>query len=199
MLRVALTGGIGTGKTYVLGRFRALGVPAIDADQLARAALAPGTSASAETIARFGPAVLAADGTIDRRRLGEVVFADPEARRDLEAIVHPIVVASIERWLSECDRGGRCAWALADVPLLYEAGLAARFDLVIVASCQPAEQLRRIMARDSLTEAEARARVASQIPIAEKSRRAHFVVHTDGTPADTDRQVADIYSRIGPV
>jgi dephospho-CoA kinase len=189
-IRVALTGGIGTGKSAVLARFAARGVPTVDADHLARAALAPGAPAAAAAIARFGPAIADVEGRIDRRALASIVFRDAAARRDLEAIVHPQVIGAIERWFVDLAATGGAALGLADVPLLYEAGMEGRFDRVVVVACAPAEQLRRVMARDGLSESEASARLAAQWPIDRKVTLADFVIRTDGSFEDTDRQVA---------
>jgi dephospho-CoA kinase len=198
MLKVALTGGIATGKSYVLARFRALGVPAIDADALAHEALAPGTPAAALVAERFGAGVVGADNTIDRRKLAVVVFGDHAALRDLEAILHPGIIDAIDAWFEVRETERRAPWALADIPLLYEVGLDTGFDRVIVTMCEPAEQVRRVMERDQLSEAETLARLASQIPVAEKARRADFVIRTDGSFADTDRQVEGIYRQLTP-
>jgi dephospho-CoA kinase len=198
MLRVALTGGIATGKSYALARFRALGVPVIDADELAHEALAPGTPAATQVAERFGAGVLRADKTIDRRKLAVAVFGDHAALRDLEAILHPGIIDAIDVWFEARAAEGRVPWALADIPLLYEVGLDARVDRVIVTMCEPAEQVRRVMERDRLSEADALARLAAQIPVAEKARRADFAIRTDGSFADTDRQVEDIYRRLTP-
>jgi dephospho-CoA kinase len=192
MLRVALTGGIGTGKTYVLSRFATLGVPTIDADKLVRQMLGPGSDICRQVAARFGPDVVTPEGGIDRKRLAIVVFSDSTARRDLEAIVHPVVWLAIRERLDGLSAAGLHAVAVADIPLLYEAGRQAMFDRVIVAACSPERQIQRVMERDELSEAEARRRLEAQWPIAEKARRADFVIRTDGTFAETDRQVADV-------
>jgi dephospho-CoA kinase len=202
LLRVALTGGLATGKSYCLDAFARLGVPVIDADSLARAAVAPGADGLTRVAERFGPGVISADGSLDREALGRIVFSDAAARRDLEAIVHPVVFAGIEQWFTglEQDRAsGRNAApgvAIAEVPLLYETGHASDFDRVIVAACDPEEQKRRAIARGGLSEAEAERRMAAQIPIAEKRRRADYVVDTGGTLADTDRQVGQVLEQL---
>jgi dephospho-CoA kinase len=192
--RIALTGGIATGKSHVRAEFEALGVPAIDADVLARQAVEPGTPGFDAVVARFGPGVLAG-GRLDRRRLASVVFADAEARRDLEAIVHPIVRAAADAWFDALDPA-RHPFAIADIPLLYETGRERDFAAVIVTACEPATQLRRVMARDGATEAEARARIAAQLPIEEKIRRADYVIRTDGTVEETRDQVRDVHARL---
>ena len=192
MLRIALTGGIATGKTHVLDRFRALGIPCLDADELVHGIEAAGTEATAAIAARFGAGVLAADGSVNRAKLGPIVFADPAARRDLEAIVHPAVFRAIETGLRGFERTGAYPFAVVDVPLLYETGAEQHYDKVIVTVCPAAMQIERLTAR-GLTDAAARQRIAAQWPTADKAARADFVVETDGSFADTDRQVDDIH------
>lgn len=189
MLRVVLTGGIGTGKSHVVRLLRDRGVPTIDADQLARAAVQPGQPALDGLRGRFGNGVAAAGGVLDRARLGRLVFADPAARSALEALVHPPVRAAIDAWFRRCRDAAGAPFAVADVPLLFETRRADAFDRVVVAACDPALQLRRVMARDGLAEADVRRRMAAQLPIAEKVERADAVVRTDGSFADTERQV----------
>ncbi len=194
MLRVALTGGIATGKSYVREQFAALGVPTADADRFAREAVEPGTAALAAIVSRFGPAVLQSDGRLDRRRLGEIVFADAGARRDLEQIVHPVVREASAVWFSGLPPA--TSVAIYDVPLLFEAAREREFDRIVVAACEPATQLRRLMLRDQLTREQAEARIASQWPLAGKIRRAHHVIHTDGTFPETDRFVREVYEAL---
>jgi dephospho-CoA kinase len=194
MLRVALTGGIATGKSYCLGRFAAHGVPTIDADILAREAVEPGTPGLAAIAARFGPSVLAADGSLDRPALGRLVFSDSKARAALEAILHPDVYRRIREWLAHQPAATRLA--IADIPLLFETGHNHDFDEVIVAACDPEEQIRRVTARDRLSPAEARARLAAQWPIEEKVKRASHVIWTDRGFANTDGQIAALYARL---
>jgi dephospho-CoA kinase len=195
MKKVALTGGIATGKSYVLERFRNLGVAIIDADRLAREVVRRGTPGSAAVVRRFGAEYLGPDGDIDRRRLANLVFGDPDARRDLEAIVHPLVYEGIASWFAAAAARGE-ALAVADIPLLYETGREGDFDCVIVTACSPARQLERLMARDGCSEEAARRRIAAQWPVEVKARRADFVITTDGSFADTDRQVEAIYERL---
>jgi dephospho-CoA kinase len=191
MLRVALTGGIATGKSYCLARFAALGAATIDADVLAREAVAPGSAGLRAIADRFGSSVLAADGSLDRPALGRVVFADAKARAALEAIIHPEVYRRIREWLANLP--GSTPLAIADIPLVFETGHYHDFDQVIVAACESEEQVRRVMARDRLGDAEARARLAAQWPIAEKVKRANRVIWTDRGFDETNRQVGDIY------
>jgi len=194
VLRIALTGGIATGKSYCLSRFAALGVPTIDADILAREALAPGTPGLQAVVARFGSGVLAPDGSLDRPALGRIVFADAKARAALEAIVHPEVYRRIRAWFVALPPATRLA--IADIPLLFETGQSHDFDEVVVAACSMEEQVRRCMARDHLSEADARARIAAQLPISEKVRRASRVIWTDRGFTETDAEVRDVYSAL---
>lgn len=195
MLKVALTGGIATGKTHVLEQFRRHGVPCLDADSLAHGVTAAGTEAAAAIAARFGPDILAADGSVDRARLGSIVFADPAARRDLESLVHPAVYRAITAGLRAFALLDASPLAVVDVPLLYESGHAGDFDRVIVTACQPEVQHARLLNR-GLSDDEARQRIAAQWPTEEKARRATFVIRTDGTLAETDRQVERILERL---
>ena len=190
MLKIALTGGIATGKSYVLDRFRRRGIPVLDADTLAHGVMAPGTEATVAIAARFG-AVIGADGAVDRAKLGPIVFADENARKDLEAIVHPAVYRAIAAGLRAFERIGGYPFVVVDVPLLFETGHAGDFDRVIVTAAPVEVQLERLRARN-LTESEARQRLAAQQPTAAKVARANFVVRTDGTFEETDRQVQEI-------
>jgi dephospho-CoA kinase len=186
--RVALTGGIASGKSYCRRRFESLGAPTLDADVLARDAVAAGAPGLDAVVRRFGSRVLTVEGELDRGALGALVFADQAARRDLEAIIHPIVYEGIRGWFGAlAERGAPIG--LADVPLLFETGHEGDFDRVIVASCRPEQQLTRVIARDGLTETAARARIASQMPLHEKAARADVVIDTSGTFDETDRQV----------
>src|SRR4051812_19369735 len=128
MLKIALTGGIATGKSYVLEQFRARGVPCLDADTLAHGATAAGTEATAAIAARFGPGILAADASVDRAALAAIVFPAASARRDLEAIVHPVVYRAIAAGLRAFELIGGSPLAVVDIPLLYETGHAGEFD-----------------------------------------------------------------------
>src|SRR5882672_5012050 len=195
MLKVALTGGIATGKSYVLDRFRRRGIPCLDADALAHGVEAAGTEATQAIASRFGDGVLAADGSVDRAKLGPIVFADPAARRDLEAIVHPAVYRAIRAGLSGFALTGDYPFAVVDVPLLYETGGQKDFDRVIVTACPPEMQMARLIER-GMTEQAARQRLAAQWPTEQKTARADFVVTTGGTFDETDRQVDEIYRRL---
>ena len=190
-LRVALTGGIASGKSHCLRRFVSRGVPVIDADVIARDVVAPGTPGAAAVLKRFG--------TLDRAAIGAVVFRDARARADLEAIVHPLVYGAIDGWFNALRHA---PFGVADIPLLFETNHAGEFDRVIVTSCRPEQQHARLIAR-GLSAAEADARIASQLPFEEKLERGRQagvgvdVIDTSGAPADTDAQVDRLTERLG--
>jgi dephospho-CoA kinase len=194
-MRVALTGGIATGKSHVRARFESLGIPTVDADILARDAVAPGSAGLAAVVRRFGTDVCDADGTLNRKKVGAIVFQDPQARHDLEQIVHPYVRETMERWFDSLD-SERVPFVVADIPLLFEGRREGDFDAVIVTACEPETQLRRLMERDGLTEVEARQRIASQWPLETKIANADYVIRTDGTLNETNRQVDVVASQL---
>lgn len=191
-MRVALTGGIASGKSFCLARFRELGAVTVDADALARQVVTPGSAALTAIVSRFGRAVLQADGSLDRAALGAVVFADADARRDLEAIVHPAVYARLQAWFETAEGAAPSSppVAIAEIPLLYETGREGEFDAVVVAACDEPTQIARLQARDGVSADEARRRLAAQWPIEDKRRRAGHVIDTSGSEEDT-RQAVD--------
>ena len=188
MLRVAVTGGIGTGKSVVVAELAACGAPVVDADALVHEALRAGSPAAADVRARFGEVMIAPGGDVDRARLGALVFQDSQARRDLEAILHPAVYRAIELWMQAQEDSGALV-AVAEIPLLYETGHEGDFDCVVVTACDGEEQVRRAVGRAGGSEADARRRIAAQWPLAEKVRRADLVIRTDGT-LEATRQAA---------
>ncbi len=193
MVRVALTGGIATGKSHVRARFAARGVPTVDADRLAREVVEPGRPAWTALRTRFGPALFTPDGALDRRRVAALVFDDAAARADLEAIVHPHVRGAIDEWFKRLAAAGPAPFGIADIPLLFETDRAGEFDRVIVTACDAATQLVRLAQRDQLSPDEGRKRLAAQLPTAVKAARADFVVQTGGSFDETDRQVESIF------
>jgi dephospho-CoA kinase len=191
MLKIGLTGGIATGKSYVLNQLRRRGIPCLDADELAHGVTAAGTEATAAIAERFGHGVLATDGAVDRKKLGAIVFADASARRELEALTHPAVYRAIEAGLRAFALVGEDRIAVVDVPLLYETGAEKIFDRVIVTTCPVEKQLERLKER-GLSEQAARQRLAAQWSAEEKAKRADFVINTDGSFDDTDSQLGAI-------
>jgi dephospho-CoA kinase len=194
--RIALTGGIATGKSHVRARFEALGVPTIDSDVIARQVVEPGSAGLAAIVERFGARVLDDRQQLDRRKMADIVFADPDARKALEAIIHPEVRRVTDEWFASLNPR-RHPFAIADIPLLYEVNRDRDFDAVIVVACNPDTQLRRIMERDGLSESDARRRIDAQLPLEEKVRRADFVIRTDGSVEDTNRQVDEVGKLVG--
>jgi len=195
VLRVGLTGGIGCGKSHVLRRLAARGFATLDLDVAAREVTATASPALAEIAAEFGPRVLGPDGSLDRPALAAIVFADAAARARLNAIVHPRVRAAERRW-AEAFAGREGAVLVTDAALLVEAGAHLRFDRLVVVHCEPGLQLARLRARDGLDEEAARARIAAQMPLAEKRAFAHFEVDTSGSIDDTDREADALASAL---
>lgn len=195
MLRVAVTGGIGTGKSVVLAQLAASGAPVVDADAVVHECLRAGTPAVEAIRARFGGTVIAENGEVDRARLGAIVFEDEHARRDLEAILHPAVYRAIDAWMRAREDGGATI-AVAEIPLLYETGHDGDFHCVVVTACELEEQVRRVVGRSGLSEADVRRRIAAQWPLAEKVRRADFVVRTDGTIEETRSQARSVWDAL---
>jgi dephospho-CoA kinase len=192
---IGLTGGIASGKSAVARMLRARGVPVIDADQLARDVVAPGTDGLRAIVERFGAGVLLDDGTLDRKKLGAVVFGDDAARRDLNAITHPRV-AQLAMEKLEALRASGAPVAVYEVPLLFENNLEGMMDATVLVAARDDVQLARLMARDGIDEAAARARMNAQMPLAEKRKRATFVLENDGTLGDAERQLDEIWSRV---
>jgi dephospho-CoA kinase len=188
LLKVALTGGIATGKSYVLTRLRDRGVPTIDADEIVHDAVGPGTPTTEAIATQFGKVFLKPDGAIDRALLGAKVFVDRESRLQLEAIIHPVVYKTIQQWYARLDR----SMGVASVPLLFETHREGDFDFVAVTVCPPEVQLQRLLERDRMSEEDARRRIAAQMPAEEKAQRADFVILTGGTALATDRQVDEL-------
>jgi dephospho-CoA kinase len=195
MLRIALTGGIATGKSYVLERIRARGIPCLDADELVHGITAAGTEATTAIAARFGSDILAADGSVNRAKLGPIVFADPAARKDLEAIVHPAVYRAITAGVRAFELTGESRLAVVAIPLLYETGADKQFDRVVVTACSRDLQVARLVER-GLTEEAARQRLAAQLPTEEKAARADFVIRTDGAFEETDAQIERVIASL---
>jgi dephospho-CoA kinase len=176
---LGLTGGIASGKSTVAALLTELGAKVICADTLAREVVAPGTPGLAAVAARFGDGYLTADGHLDRARLGRLVFADPQARHDLEAILHPLIRQAFADAVARIRGSDPNAAVVYDAPLLIEAGADREVDRVIVVAVDEAVQVRRLMERDGLTEADARARIRAQLPPEERLRHADVVI--DGT------------------
>ncbi len=195
-LLVGLTGSIATGKSTVSAMFAHQGARVIDADLLAREVVMPGQPAYAGILEEFGSHLVLEDGSLDRKALGAIVFADPARRKRLEEITHPAVGARQQRILSVLDEEGFEGIVLWDAALLFETGGVSKMDKVVVVVADPETERRRLMARDGLSEAEARARIASQMPIGEKAKRADHVIDNSGTREETERQVRAVHGAL---
>jgi dephospho-CoA kinase len=196
MLKVGLTGGIATGKSYVLSVLRELGCEVIDADAIAHQVMEPGQPAYAEIVANFGREILNESGGIDRAKLGAIVFADQAQRARLNAIVHPRVYEAQTQWWSEVAARNPQAIAVFDAALMIETGSYRRFDKIVVVHCDAELQLQRLMARNNLTREQALARITAQMPTAEKLKYADFTIDTSAGFTDTLPQVERLYNAL---
>lgn len=190
-----LTGGLASGKSTVAARFRARGVPVIDADQLAREVVEPGSEGLARVVEAFGEGVLAPDGSLDRARLGELVFAAPEKRHALNAILHPRIGALTAQRITALDAAGE-PLACYEAALLVENGLSDAFRPLVVVAVPPDVQLARAVLRDGSTEEQARARIAAQLPLATKIAAADHVIDNAGDAAATERRADEVLAAI---
>ena len=191
---IGLTGGIATGKSAVACFFEEQGVAVIDADKLAREAVRPGSNALERLVVLFGVEMLLPDGSLDRKRLGRVVFADAEKRRQLEEIMHPEIRRLAEERISALiAQGHRVVFYMA--PLLIESGVTDRVDEVWVVTARPDVQRERLMLRDGIGLEEAERVIASQMPLSEKERHGRIVIDNSGTQEQTRRLLADIWSK----
>ena len=192
-LLVGLTGGIATGKSTVSTMFSHLGAKIMDADLLAREVVMPGQAALAEIVREFGPEVLAPDGSLDRKRVGAIVFGDAQKRKRLEAITHPAIRVRQQRILSVYEEEAFEGIVIWDAALLIESSGAKGMDKVVVVITDPETELTRLMARDGFSLEDARRRIASQMPLAEKVKVADYVIDNSGPRSETERLVKDAY------
>jgi dephospho-CoA kinase len=196
MLRVGLTGGIASGKSTVARVFRDLGAHVLDADRIARDLVPPGSPPLARIAREFGTAVLRADGALDRAALGAVVFADAGKRRVLEGIMHPLILAEVDRRIAELERTDPRGMAVVEAALILELGRQREFDAIVVVWAEEEQQRRRVMLRDHLSADEAGRRLAAQMPLAEKRCRADFVVDNSRDPAACRADAERVYGEL---
>ncbi len=193
MLKVGLTGGIGAGKSEVSRLLASYGAVLIDADKIAREAVEPGTPGLAAVVEAFGPEILTPEGTLDRQKLGSIVFADADRLATLNAIVHPLVGARSQ----ELEKAaGQDAVVIHDVPLLTENTLAPLYDLVIVVDASPETQLERLVTRRGMAESEARARMAAQATREQRRAIADLVIDNDGPLEQLEPQVRKVWAEL---
>jgi dephospho-CoA kinase len=190
-LRIGLTGGIASGKSTVAQRFIDLGVPVVDADEAARAVVAPGTPGLAKVVERFGGGLIAANGELNRRALRDLIFSDPSARRDLEGILHPLIRAYMEK-NAQMAVG---PYVVMAIPLLVEGGSRDHVDRILVVDVDEAVQLQRVMARDSSTPEQARAILASQASRSARLAAADDVLPNTGSVTDLRQGVDRLHQR----
>lgn len=188
VLIIGLTGGIASGKSTISGMFKTLDIPVIDADLISREVVEPGRSAYHEIRSVFGEAILKQDQTLDRKALGDIIFADEEKRQQLNGIVHPAVRKEMLRQRDHyIDQGEKCM--VLDIPLLFEGNLTSIVDKTIVVAVDEDVQLNRLIKRDQSTIAEAKQRIRSQMPIREKIKLADAVINNNGTKIESHNQL----------
>ena len=196
MLRVGLTGSIGVGKTFVASIFVELGCHVLDADQTAREVVMPGTPGLEAIVHEFGEQILNTDGTLDRKRLGALVFADENRRQRLNHILHPFIIARQDEILREWEREDPKGIGIVDAALMIESGGYKRFDKLIVVHCRPEVQLERLMLRDKLSREEALRRISSQMPQEEKQKFADYLIDTSDGFELTRTQIISVHQKL---
>lgn len=196
MLRVGLTGSIAVGKSYVCEVLRGLGAFVLDADQTSREVVASGTEGLRRIVEVFGDEVLLPDGSLDRAKLGSIVFNDDAKRQALNSIVHPLVIAAQDEWLKKREAEDPDGIAVIDAALMIESGGYRRFDKLVVVWCDESVQKERLMSRNKLSEADALARIRSQMPQGEKKKFADYLIDTSGGFDSARRQTEDIFSKL---
>lgn len=196
MLKVGLTGSIAVGKSFVCEVLREAGVHVLDADQTAREVVAPGTKGLAGIVEAFDYEILQPDGSLDRAKMAKLVFADEAKRKLLNSIVHPLVIEAQDRWIQDIELREPGGIAVIDAALMIESGGYRRFDKLIVVWCRPELQLARLTSRSSLSEHEAQARIAAQMPQDEKKRYADYLIDTSAGFDDTRRQTLELVAEL---
>lgn len=196
-MNIGLTGGIATGKSTVSDMLVEKGAILLDADQIAREVVLPGSPVLDKVFERFGQAVRNADGSLDRKKLGEIVFADREARKELEGILHPAIREIMKERMSRAQLEHPERLVVADVPLLFESGLEHLYEEVLLVYVPEAIQIRRLMARDGINEEQARLRIQAQLPIEDKKARADIVIDNSGTLENTRKQIDQFWNGKG--
>lgn len=191
-----LTGGIASGKSTVARMFQALGARIIDADRVGHHLLRSTSPVYGEIVREFGPSILNAAGEIERARLGRVVFSEPAKLAQLNAIVHPLIIARVEELAVRHHAEHPGCVVLVDAALIFEAGIGGRFTRVIVVWCTPEQQIARLMAKAGLTREQAEQRIATQMPAEMKRRRADYVIDASGTLESTHAQVVRAYREL---
>lgn len=196
MLRVGLTGGLASGKSFVGEALASLGCHLLKADELGHRLLLPGTEVYRRVVEEFGPSILDEEGRIQRRALAQLVFADPEKLARLNAIVHPAVIEEEERWLAGVEAADPHGIAVVEAAILIETGSYRRFDRIVLAVCSREQQIERAMKRDGLSREEALQRLERQMPLEEKRKFADFLIDTSGEKEQTLAQVRRLFEEL---
>ena len=196
MLRVGLTGSIAVGKSFVTSVLGGLGCRTIDADAIAREVVAPGSPGLAAVVAAFGATILTAEGTLDRKRLGEIVFSDESRRKQLNSILHPLIIARQDELLRKWELEEPEGVTIVDAALMIESGGFRRFDKIIVVHCRLEVQLQRVMKRDGLSREAAEKKISSQMSQEEKLKFADYRIDTSAGFEDTRRQTEELYKQL---
>ncbi len=196
MLLVGLTGGIASGKSVVSKIFKSLGAYVIDADVIAHELIMPGLPAWSEVVERFGREILSEDNSINRKLLGSIVFKDPAKRKVLNAILHPKIFEEAERQRQKIQKENPDSIIILDVALLVETGAHERVDVVILVYADEELQIRRMMERDGLTQAEAMERISTQMSSKEKKQYVDYIIDTSGAPEEVERQTMEIFRKL---
>ncbi|MGQ0541748.1 MAG: dephospho-CoA kinase [Blastocatellia bacterium] len=196
MLKAGLTGSIAVGKTFVCEIFRELGCFVLDADNVARDVVKPGTPGLKRVVEEFGEEILKTGGGLDRAKMGAIVFADEEKRKLLNSIVHPLVFEAQNKWLAEREREDPAGVAIVDAALMIESGGYRRFDKLIVVWCEPAIQLQRLIMRDGLDETAAKRRIEAQMPQDDKKKFADFLIDTSKSYDDTRSRTLAVFEQL---
>ncbi|HKY27193.1 MAG TPA: dephospho-CoA kinase [Pyrinomonadaceae bacterium] len=196
MIRVGLTGSIAVGKSYVTSVLAKLGCHVLDADQTARQVVEPGAAGLSAVVDAFGEHVLRADGTLDRQKLGALVFADETQRKLLNSILHPYIIAKQDEQLREWEKADRDGIAVVDAALMIESGGYKRFDKLIVVHCRPDVQLERLISREGIPREEAQRRIASQMPQEEKLKFADYSIDTSEGFDSARQRTEEVYKNL---
>ena len=196
MLKVGLTGSIAVGKSFVVGVLSELGCRIIDADRVAREVVAPGAPGLKKVVEAFGSHILKSDGSLDRAKMGEIVFADETKRLQLNSILHPFIIKRQDEMIRHLEQEDPQGIAVVDAALMIESGGYQRFDKLIVVHCRPDVQLQRLMARDHLSPQEAERRTAAQMPQEEKKKYADFLIDTSEGFESTRTQTEQVFQQL---
>jgi dephospho-CoA kinase len=196
MLKVGLTGSIAVGKSRVLSIFGELGCHTIDADQIARQVVTPDSEGLKLVVENFGNEVLQPDGSLDRQKLGAIVFADEAKRRQLNSLLHPLIIARQDEQIRQIEQSDPKGIVIIDAALMIESGSYRRMEKLIVVYCEPEIQLQRLMHRDGLSRDAAESRIAAQMPQDKKKTFADFLINTSGDHSQTRAQVENVYREL---